>query len=507
QGDWVTLRQSGDSEYSLSLVAAAGPKVKESPPPQLVSDRETLAHRAFIEGEPIVANDYPDHPDASRSIVTLGMKSMILIPLKARGRPLGLLNIVSQERDHFTPELVRLLTGIGDGLGVLLDNAGLQDQVETSAEELAVVDRVSRILSSTLKIDEVYQQFFEEVRKLVGFDRAGIFVFNEVRTEVTISYLSGETASVIGQGKCVPSEGTMSAWVMESQETLVLDNVRDHMEFWPSELHLQEDLNSVIVAPLVSGETVFGTFALLSRQTNAFGERERVIVERLASQIAPAINNALLFRKSEHLALALESIGDAVSFMDLSGRVKFVNRAFEDLYGYKSQEIVGGTSAILTTDDPESRALFDEIRHQAILGGWKGELRSRTKSGDVVDVLLTTTPVRDNDGKVMGRISISRDITDRKRAEVRMAETARLASIGELASGVAHEINNPLCGISGYIELMMETMNKTHPEYDSFQNINKLIQRISDFVKSIQNIHSHKYKIVLHAEGFRIDDS
>lgn len=157
------------------------------------------------------------------------------------------------------------------------------------------------------------------------------------------------------------------------------------------------------------------------------------------------------------IALAMESIGDAVAFLSVSGEIKYVNRAFEDLYGYKAEEVVGRSVAILTHDDLNIWGGSNDIQEQAIGDGWKGGLRARTKSGDGVDVLLTTNPVRDNHGKVVGSVSVTRGVTGGKCSEERMSETARLASIVELASGVAHEINGPLASVLLFARLLLHS--------------------------------------------------
>ena len=75
----------------------------------------------------------------------------------------------------------------------------------------------------------------------------------------------------------------------------------------------------------------------------------------------------------------------------------------------------------------------------------------------MIDILLTVTPVKDKSGQVIGRISISRDITERKKTAERLTEQSRLASVGELAAGVAHEINNPLSSIILSTEMLAES--------------------------------------------------
>ena len=127
--DWVTLRRASVGGQHLDLVAAAGPAIGESPPLPFLDGQESLSGEAIRRSQLIVVNDYPSHPKAPRTNVNLGMKSLVLIPLKAEGRSMGVLNLVSREPNFFTPELARLLTAIVDGLAVLLENSRLNEEL------------------------------------------------------------------------------------------------------------------------------------------------------------------------------------------------------------------------------------------------------------------------------------------------------------------------------------------------------------------------------------------
>ncbi len=140
--DWVTLRLPKKEEPGLHLVAASGPAVAERAPVPIFTEAMAMSTQAFSEGRMIVIDDYAATPTASQSLVDLGMQSMVILPVKAGDRTLGLVTVISKDKSHFSPELVNLLAVVGDGLGVLLDHSLLHEETERAYGELQTLDKM-----------------------------------------------------------------------------------------------------------------------------------------------------------------------------------------------------------------------------------------------------------------------------------------------------------------------------------------------------------------------------
>ena len=493
QADWVTLRQEDETGHGLRLVAAAGPATLASPPMPILTNPETIARDALRQERSVVINDYLAHPNASPRIVALGMKSVMMVPIKSSGQAKALLNVISRQANHFTPDRVDLLMVIADAIGTLLANARMAHELRDKLNELDVLTEVSKIITSNLDLSVVYEQFASEVKKLVDVEWIGIILIDEASASLKLAYLSEQVGSVIKQGETIPLKGTLTEHVMRSQRTLICGDLTKENRFWTTDWTLEKGLRSAITVPLIVKQKIVGGFVLLSRRYHAFGPQEQSILERLANQIAPVIENTLIFQERDRLASALESIGDAVAFLDLSGYIQFTNRAFDEMYGSTREEIRGEAHiSTLIPDDPYAEVLAKEAFDQGGEGGWKGEVKRLRNDGAALDVLLTVTPVKNNTREVIGRIDVSRDITERKRTEQRMQETARLASIGELSAGVAHELNNPLAGILGLSQLITA---EDLPEQvlDDIRNIYREAQRATRIVQSLLSF-ARKYE-------------
>jgi len=297
QADWVTLRQEDDQDHGLKLVAAAGPATIDAPPRPVLTVPEAMAETAFRQGETVVNNDYAADPLASSCFLAMGIKSMASMPVKSEGHPIGVLNVGSRKLNHFTPERVCLLAAIGDGLGTLLQHAGTCQQLRARLDELAVLDEVATIMTANLDTGLDYQKIAAEVKKLVSFDRAAITIIDESKGTLSLAYPSQQTGAQISQGETVLLEGTLSSYVANTRSTIVCGDITAHTYFRTIEHPLREGLRSVISVPMVWREKLIGTVNLFSRTPNAYGLREQTILERLAKQIAPAVEEIRVFHE------------------------------------------------------------------------------------------------------------------------------------------------------------------------------------------------------------------
>jgi signal transduction histidine kinase len=124
---------------------------------------------------------------------------------------------------------------------------------------------------------------------------------------------------------------------------------------------------------------------------------------------------------------------------------------------------------------------------QAILSGstWQGELTDRRKDGSHFEISQTVSPIIDGQGAVTHFVAIQRDITERKQLERQLSQAQKLQSIGTLASGVAHEFNNLLAGITGYASLALEEAPSVGPSKEFLQQVLNLSERAATLTRQL----------------------
>jgi two-component system sensor histidine kinase/response regulator len=169
--------------------------------------------------------------------------------------------------------------------------------------------------------------------------------------------------------------------------------------------------------------------------------------------------NRRMEREIRLLGHALRSAGECVCIADLEDRLLFVNEAFLRTYGYSREELMGRPIGMVRARGGGPPA---EILPATLDGGWQGELRNRRKDGGEFPIRLTTTVVRDDEGRAVATVGVARDITEQKRAEAALDQALRAAEAASEAksqflANMSHEIRTPMNGILGMSGLLGET--------------------------------------------------
>jgi PAS domain S-box-containing protein len=155
-------------------------------------------------------------------------------------------------------------------------------------------------------------------------------------------------------------------------------------------------------------------------------------------------------------AALLDGASDAIYVTALDCTILYWNPAAERIYGWSAAEAMGRTTAELNAAGENLAA--DALATTLKDGAWTGERRQRTKAGPAVDVLSRLTLMRDDRGGPRSILVINTDITEKKRLEERFLRAQRLESLGALASGIAHDLNNVLAPIMMSVPLLRDSV-------------------------------------------------
>ena len=239
----------------------------------------------------------------------------------------------------------------------------------------------------------------------------------------------------------------------------------------------------------------------LGRKSSAepLSSEDMALLAAVAAQAATALENGRLYRQltvkadeldrmREFSENILESLNDGLAVVDRDDRVVRWNRRLEELYGVRHEDAVGrrldelldaGFFEMLRSgrrDSPEGAALY------------RVPLASRHEPPRRLLVNVATTPLRDMAGAIAGTIVVVEDISARVQLEEQLQISEKMASIGLLAAGVAHEVNTPLTGISSFVQMLMQGTDPDDPKTQVLEKIERQTFRAAKIVNGLLNL-------------------
>jgi PAS domain S-box-containing protein len=248
----------------------------------------------------------------------------------------------------------------------------------------------------------------------------------------------------------------------------------------------------------VKGEVIAVLAVGRKDELDPINSEEADTLKTLAAQAATAIMNGRLYRslheKAEELRglkeyneNILESLDSGIVVLDLEGRVERWNRAMETLDGRLRSDVLGRS-----LDEVLPEAFLEALRGSLVLGDHEEiahiyKLHLPSADGRSLMVNVAVAPFQARPGERCGTILILDDVTARVRLEEQLQHTEKMASVGLLAAGVAHEVNTPLAGISSYTQLLRGQLDDADPRQQLLEKIEKQSFRAAKIINSLLN--------------------
>ena len=391
----------------------------------------------------------------------------------------------------------------------------LMEEINIRHSNALLIQEIGQLTSKLLDIEEIVATVMSVVEKHSHFDRGMIMLANE--SETRLRFVGGfgfqpDQADTLKRASFnlenTSSRGMLVRTFKEQKPFLVNDLDKVRQDLSPNSLEFAQnmEIQSFISVPIIYANKSIGVISVENvKKKKHLAQSEISLLVGVASQTAVSIENAVSFRKvresEEKYRLLAENVSDVIWRIDIATmKFLYISPSTEKQSGYTPEEaLTRNIEDVLTPQSLEiamgviaEELELDQKPNVDLFRSRIMELEQYHKDGSIIPIEITASFIRDNAGRPFQILGITRNITERKKAEsdkrrlrLQLLQAQKMETVGRLAGGVAHDLNNILSGLVSYPDLLLMDLPEESPLRQPIQTIKQSGEKAATIVQDL----------------------
>ncbi|GAB6180317.1 hypothetical protein JCM14036_16360 [Desulfotomaculum defluvii] len=382
--------------------------------------------------------------------------------------------------------VIQNLTGVNSSkLNYYLEVQRSNEQIKIQINRLEILHQLIKDINIDMSLADIVERVYNKLPQAVPCCFLGLALSENDELIMT-------AATPVSDCVGLPILVTSVLWQSYSQCERLLINMDSNQEEFSPLVNGNDPvgslgLKSVAIVPLMVRSQVIGALIVGDKQASAYGISELKFIEQMADQLAICIENARLYKEiskgKQEWEATFKAVTDPIFLIDKNYKVlrhNLQNEKFLGLPEYPRNDLKC-FRVIWHRDAPCENCPLEEVYQTG-----RGAYRQIQNEGAIFDTFYY--PMTETNGEIYSVILHVKDVTEKEKMEAQLMHSAKLAAIGEMAAGVAHELNSPMTVIIGTAQMMQRDMGKADHRSEWLDDIISCGMRCK---KIIQNLLSY----------------
>ena len=345
--------------------------------------------------------------------------------------------------------------------------------------QLEIINEVTKSFNIDTDMGVMLQNILLKLNQIFLIDR--LYVATLERDELILTHVYPENELTLPRLTYFPNGNSLFRTVLEIKEPIIKTLEYSEVPFFEQSSLKQLGAQTMILYPLVCKGRMIGVFSLESKHQTNYQQEDYAFFQQLTDQLATCIENARLYNSvlngKKQWEETFRSVSSMIFVIHHKETISLINDAVKQFFNLEEQVIYQHTFHQLVEIDSQISPLTEAFQTRQVT---TKQIKIRNRICEII-----CYPSFNEGNELTEVIVYINDVTEKLQIEAQLIHSGKLAAIGEMAAGVAHELNNPLTAVLGNSQLLLRTTSKEKTEYQLLEDIHQCGIRCKHIIRSL----------------------